>query len=96
SGRQGKKRKKRKGKLMGDGLPRLLTGEAFYNRVVEFENAAAEEEVQRENQRKQKESQAEALGAWKVADKEWQQCNKACNETYKTELGNWKAERELA
>ncbi|KIK10643.1 hypothetical protein PISMIDRAFT_33559, partial [Pisolithus microcarpus 441] len=77
-----KKRKKRKGKLMGDGLPRLLTGEAFYNRVVEFENAAAEEEVQRENRRKQKESRAEALGAWKVADKERRQRNKARNETY--------------
>ncbi|KAI5987137.1 hypothetical protein EDC04DRAFT_2913094 [Pisolithus marmoratus] len=82
-----KEKKKRKGKLMGDGLPRLLTGEAFYNRVVEFEKAAAAEE---------KESQAKALGAWKAADKERRQRNKAHNEAYRMELKTWKTERELA
>ncbi|KAI6097707.1 hypothetical protein EV401DRAFT_1879686, partial [Pisolithus croceorrhizus] len=41
-----KEQKKRKGKLVGNGLPRLLTGDEFYSQVVEFEKSAADEELE--------------------------------------------------
>lgn len=88
--------KKKRGKLMGDGLPKLLTGEAFYNRVIEFEKAAEDEEVQRQNRKKQQESRAEALETWKGADTERRERNKARTEAYKEDLEAWKAERDLA
>ncbi|KAH0831022.1 hypothetical protein J3R83DRAFT_13517 [Lanmaoa asiatica] len=37
--------KRKKGKLMDDGMPRLLTSDASYNWVVEFEKAVADEET---------------------------------------------------
>jgi len=45
---------KRKGKLIGDGLPRLLTGDEFHGRVVEHEKVVVEEDKAREEQRKQR------------------------------------------
>ncbi|KAI6101470.1 hypothetical protein EDD16DRAFT_1495501, partial [Pisolithus croceorrhizus] len=41
-----KEQKKRKGKLVGNGLPRLLTGDEFYSQVVEFKKSAADEELE--------------------------------------------------
>ena len=42
------KRKKKKGQLNGDSLPKLLTGDEFYNRVVEHNKSMAEQEAARE------------------------------------------------
>ena len=88
--------KKKKDKLMGDGMPRLLTGDVFYDQVVEFDKAAADEEAQHENRKKQRESRAEALEIWKEAEKERRERNMIRKEIFKEELEAWEIEKELA
>ncbi|KAI6041987.1 hypothetical protein EDC04DRAFT_2892503 [Pisolithus marmoratus] len=75
-----KEQKKRRGKLVGDGLPRLLTGDEFYSRVVEFE----------------REERAEEMAVWKVAEVEHRERNKARKLAYKVELTTWEVERDAA
>ncbi|KAF8899860.1 hypothetical protein CPB85DRAFT_1327166 [Mucidula mucida] len=62
-----KKRKgKGKGKLVGDGLPVLLTSDEFYERVVEFEKAQIQKERGKEERAANKESLQKELEEWKV------------------------------
>ncbi|KAI6162811.1 hypothetical protein EDD17DRAFT_1507684 [Pisolithus thermaeus] len=75
-----KEQKKRKGKLVGNGLPRLLTGDEFYSQVVEFE----------------KEGRAEVTTAWKVAEIARREHNKVQRQEYKVELTAWVVERDAA
>ena len=52
----------------------LLTGDEFYNRVMEFDKAAADEELECKNRRKQREERAEAMAVWKpagISSKSW-------------------------
>ncbi|PPQ88599.1 hypothetical protein CVT25_009837 [Psilocybe cyanescens] len=63
-----KKSKKKAGKLVGDGLPRLLTGDQFYELAKEKEREIRDEERLKEDRRGAKERYREALGLWKVAD----------------------------
>ncbi|KAF9223041.1 hypothetical protein BS17DRAFT_782251 [Gyrodon lividus] len=53
---------------MGDGLPRLLTGDEFYNWVVEHEKTTAQEELVQKERHKHKEGRVEAMAAWKMVD----------------------------
>ncbi|KAF9225914.1 hypothetical protein BS17DRAFT_777858 [Gyrodon lividus] len=53
---------------MGDGLPRLLTGNEFYNWVVEHEKMIVQEEL---------EGRVEAMAAWKMVDVARRERNKA-------------------
>jgi len=88
--------KKKKGKLFGDGLPRLLTGDDFFDRVVDFENTAAEEEIAREDRRKKRDERAEVMTAWKRAEALRLERNKTRRQTFKDDLGAWEVERDLA
>lgn len=56
---------KGKGKLMGDGLPKMLSGDEFFERVVEFTAWQDEEEIRREQK-----NHIHTL--WKNAEKEWE------------------------
>jgi hypothetical protein len=47
-----KKKKKKKGQLNGDGMPRLLTSDEFYHRVVEHQNASDAAKAARDDRRK--------------------------------------------
>ncbi|TFK22488.1 hypothetical protein FA15DRAFT_596034 [Coprinopsis marcescibilis] len=55
-----------KGKLMGDGLPRLLSGDEFYQKVVEFTEWQGQEEAR-------KEARVDARVLWKEAVKRWEE-----------------------
>ncbi|KAG1728242.1 hypothetical protein EDD22DRAFT_961088 [Suillus occidentalis] len=66
-----KQNSKRGGQLIGDGLPRLLTGDEFYHRVVEHQRAAKEEEAGREARQMEREGRAELLKTWKEAEAAW-------------------------
>jgi hypothetical protein len=48
AGQEDKQKKRKKGQLNGDGLPRLLTGDDFYNHVAEHERTSAIEEAAQE------------------------------------------------
>ncbi|KAF9246200.1 hypothetical protein BU15DRAFT_58308 [Melanogaster broomeanus] len=53
-----KQKKRKKGQLNGDGLPRLLTGDAFYSLVVEHEETSAIEEEARKARKKLRDERA--------------------------------------
>ncbi|KAF9240494.1 hypothetical protein BU15DRAFT_61495 [Melanogaster broomeanus] len=70
-------RKKKKGQLNSDGLLRLLTGDQFYECVVEHQKNTEEDKIVQENCQKQREEQARLMTAWKEVDKEQKRRNKA-------------------
>lgn len=59
---------KKKEKLVGDGLPRLLTSDEFHDQVVEHEKVAVEEVKVWKEQCKQRDEQTEVMGPWKKAE----------------------------
>jgi hypothetical protein len=61
---ENKKKDKGKGTLVGDGLPRVLTGDAFYEAVVEFRKAKDAEERDAETRKDAKVVYAAALKEW--------------------------------
>ncbi|KAE9403813.1 hypothetical protein BT96DRAFT_917207, partial [Gymnopus androsaceus JB14] len=64
--REGKKDRKGKGRrLMGDGLPVLLSGNDFYERVVEFDRENTKKEKRKEAQKANKEGRKAELEEWK-------------------------------
>ena len=88
-----KKKKKRQGTLP-DGLPRVLTGDRFYEERVNFEKERRAEEREKENR---KDLRAE----WKAAKEKWQQAEDARKELkeretakYEEALAVWKAANE--
>ncbi|KIK77966.1 hypothetical protein PAXRUDRAFT_165270, partial [Paxillus rubicundulus Ve08.2h10] len=94
---QEEKQKKRKtGQLNGDGLPRLLTGDKFYNQVVEHQKTAEEVKIEHENHQKLREAQSGVMAAWKEADDARKKRNKDRREGYHEELRLWEVERDLA
>ncbi|KIK81607.1 hypothetical protein PAXRUDRAFT_15145 [Paxillus rubicundulus Ve08.2h10] len=84
------------GQLNGDGLLRLLTGDKFYNQVVEHQKTSEEEKIEHKNRRKLREAQLGVMAAWKEADDAWKKQNKDQQEGYHEELQLWEVERDLA
>lgn len=66
-----------KGKLMGDGLPVLLTGDVFYERVVNAEATRGQEARDKGKRQEERLEQTELLVEWK-----WQQ--ELCKEVIAT------------
>ena len=68
-----KKRKntpKGMGKLVGDRLPSLLSGDGFYEQVVEFTNRQKRTELEKAEWNEAGEGRAEVMKEWHKADKE--------------------------
>ena len=59
-----------KGKLVGDGLPCLLSGDKFYKHVVEFDVAQRWEERVHAEREHEREGRATVLAKWKKAQDE--------------------------
>jgi hypothetical protein len=55
---------------MGDGLPCLLSGDWFYERVVEFEAWQQREEREKEARLEAREERGEALAKWREQEEE--------------------------
>ncbi|PBK88638.1 hypothetical protein ARMGADRAFT_882527, partial [Armillaria gallica] len=53
-----RKRKEKSHQLGGDGMPQLLTGNEFYEQVVEYEANQVQEQTEKESHHAEKESQA--------------------------------------
>jgi hypothetical protein len=78
-----KKNKKRKvTKLVGDGLPRLLTGDKFYELAKEKEREVREIE-------KQKEARKGGKVAYRMAIEEWDEAEQARKDETTTIKANW-------
>ncbi|KIJ14531.1 hypothetical protein PAXINDRAFT_115849 [Paxillus involutus ATCC 200175] len=91
-----KQKKRKKGQLNGDGLPRLLTSDDFFGLVVERQKVVEEERVACENQQREKEELSGVMAVWKEVDNARKNRNKACREAYRDELAVWEEERALA
>ena len=91
-----KKKNKKGGRIMGDGLPHLLTTDEFVELVEAHEKA--EEEAAREKQ-----ARSETNARYEVAIMEWERCeeiqkeqNKQLEVEYHTVIAEWKTGREEA
>jgi hypothetical protein len=65
-----------KGKLIGDGLPKMLTGDEFYERVVEFTKWQQEQERLKAERQEDAAGYKIELAAWKEREKERKAKNK--------------------
>ncbi|KAH6884629.1 hypothetical protein BKA70DRAFT_1124800, partial [Coprinopsis sp. MPI-PUGE-AT-0042] len=86
------KKKKPTGKLMGDGLPSLLTSDEFYERVVRFTSWQKQQEVEAK-------MKADARVQWKVALEKWeQQCKVVAEEKeeLRREVVVWEKQKKAA
>lgn len=87
---EAKKRKgKEKGKLMGDGLPRFLSGDEFYEKVVEFEYEQKKRVADKKTRKEEREKRAEGLAVWKRLEDERKTENKNRRAQYHTALEKW-------
>ncbi|KAG1887390.1 hypothetical protein F4604DRAFT_1571342 [Suillus subluteus] len=94
--REEKRKGKKREQLVGDGLPRLLTGDEFYNSVVEHHKAADVEAAAQENCRQERGEHASLMKVWKEEDGKWLEWNEVRRQAYKDEVRQWEAEQERA
>ncbi|KAG1764280.1 hypothetical protein EV702DRAFT_982110 [Suillus placidus] len=87
-----KKLVRKREKLVGDGLPRLLTGDKFYCSVVDHNNAADAEVTARESHQQERDERASLMKAWKEEDAKRLERNEVCRQEYKEELRQWEEE----
>ncbi|KAJ7122627.1 hypothetical protein C8R43DRAFT_865806, partial [Mycena crocata] len=91
-----KKNRHKKGRLVGDGLPRLLTSRDFVQRVVDFENDATEKASQLEKRKATRAEKGEAMKRWKELDDERKERNKEIRRNWEEDVKEWEAERDVA
>jgi hypothetical protein len=84
------------GKLVGDGLPRLLSGDEFYEKVVEHTERQKREEREKKEKQGARDERAEAMKEWKKQDDERKEENTAQTSRYHEALKVWEAEKALA
>lgn len=84
------------GKILGDGLPRLLSGDVFYERVVQFEEAQTRAAAEKRTRTEERKRHAEALADWKKLEDARKAENKARREHYHEALKIWESEKARA
>ena len=58
------------GKLVGDGLPRLLSSDEFYEWVVEFADRQKRTELEKAEQNEAREERAKVMKGWYKVDED--------------------------
>ncbi|KAF8059285.1 hypothetical protein FPV67DRAFT_1426358 [Lyophyllum atratum] len=89
-------KKKVKGRLVGDGLPRLLTATDFVTRVSDFHKAAVQKAAETTQKKASWAERAEAMKEWKRLDDERKERNKVIKDGYHHDVRLWEAERDQA
>ncbi len=74
-------------------MPQLLTGNEFYEQVVEYKANQVQEQTEKETRANM---YVIAMEEWTKADKEHQECNRQKEEEWRKALIEWEAERDLA
>lgn len=90
------KSKKKGGKLMGDGLGRILTEDEFYQRVQEHSAAQEEEEIDKEARKQARETRAAEIVLWEIEKGEIQCRNDMQKVDLKAALVDWEGEKHYA
>ncbi|KLO12685.1 hypothetical protein SCHPADRAFT_829156 [Schizopora paradoxa] len=88
--------KKGSGKLVGDGLPRLLMADDFVERVRAFVERQLAEADEKERMRTKKDAYAVALQQWNEAEEVRKARNEERRAEWKEEVGRWQVENALA
>ncbi|KAK7000910.1 HTH CENPB-type domain-containing protein [Favolaschia claudopus] len=91
-----KSRGNKKGRLVSDGMPRLLTARDFVQRVTEFERDTAEKAEALKQRKATREERGEALKDWKALEEKRKARNKEIRLEHATRVLEWEAERDLA
>ncbi|KAF8207773.1 hypothetical protein K438DRAFT_1464265, partial [Mycena galopus ATCC 62051] len=86
----------KKERLVGDGLPRLLTSRDFVQRVAEFGQAATDKAEALQKRKATRDEKSEAMKKWKVLDDERKERNKEIKREHAIWVTEWEAERDLA
>ena len=90
------KKKKKTTRLVGDGLPRLLTGDEFYEMAKgkerEAKNVARQKEVRKDGRAAYK----VAIEEWKAAQQEWKDAKVNSTVAFQKALTVWERKRDAA
>ncbi|KAJ3717254.1 hypothetical protein DFJ43DRAFT_1159918 [Lentinula guzmanii] len=93
--REQKKDGKGKGKrLMGDGLPVLLSSDEFYEKVIEFDKEMVEKERKKEAEKTNKEGRKVEIEDWKKRVTERQKAVDARKAVWAQEKADWLKEKQ--
>jgi len=87
-----KKEKRKKGRLMGDGLPRLLNDAEFVAWVLEHEEMQREEATVKSKWKVTREKQSSVLKVWNAQENSRKERNKELTENWKNSVALWKEE----
>lgn len=85
-----------RGKLISDGLPKMLTSNEFHERIVEFTRWQKEKEVEKEVRKKAGEEYQEELMVWKMAEEERKKKNDEIKEKYHEAVITWEKQKDEA
>ena len=88
------KKGKGKGKLMGDGLPVMLTGDWFYERVVEFEANMRRKERDKESRKTDREERQKDMEVWNAEEQARKDSNRAKQEAFHQAKAKYMAEKK--
>ncbi|KAJ7177099.1 hypothetical protein C8R46DRAFT_1078161 [Mycena filopes] len=91
-------KKKRKGgkRKMGDGRPKLLTGDEFFDLCQEDAEKKEREGEEKEARKEQRAAHAEKLAQWQANNKQIRARNETKKAQYKADTEEWLEEKELA
>ena len=84
------------GKLVGDGLPRLLSSNEFYEQVVEFTDRQKRTELEKAEWNEAREGRAKVMKEWHKVDEEQKRQIVARQLGYKEEKTEWEAAKKKA
>ncbi|KAJ7322818.1 hypothetical protein DFH08DRAFT_712337 [Mycena albidolilacea] len=93
---QEESKKSKKGKLVGNGIPRLLTSKDFVRCVVAFQKAAEEKEAEMKKRRATKAEKSTAMSQWKELEKARKAENVAIRARWQEDVKAWEEERDRA
>ncbi|KAJ7750752.1 hypothetical protein B0H14DRAFT_2405696, partial [Mycena olivaceomarginata] len=88
------KKSKKKGKLVGNGMPRLLTSKDFVRCVVAFQKAAEEKEAEMKKRWATKAEKSTAMSQWKELEKARKAENTAIRAHWQEDVKAWEEERD--
>lgn len=90
------KKEKKKGRLVGDGMPRLLTATAFVRRVEEFHKTVEAKASQQAERRVTREDKKKGMAEWQELEQVRKEENVAIRARWKADVKAWEVERDRA
>ncbi|RDB22968.1 hypothetical protein Hypma_009914 [Hypsizygus marmoreus] len=91
-----KRSKKKSKKIVGDGMPRLMSGDNVFAMIDAAEKQAEKEAEEKEERRIAREEHREALARWKAVENQRKERNKQRRAAHQASVKAWEAERDLA